>query len=252
MGQKSSKSLEKSTYYDLPTVLGAKGLPLILGKSITRLDDAQIDPALLITPGVHDIMGASYLDYPAALFFAFRQAARAQPSKPILICESESLGIDLGFIYAPSLAWLGIDLSRLIIVRTKTERELLWSAEEALGCGALRAVIICLPALRSKYTFTASRRLQLRSLISKTPAYVVRASNDRGATSAETLWRIGSAPSTSRYSSKRILGIKRWHAALERARISRPKEWVVDWDYETDHIDMASSMGDGSLLSRAS
>jgi len=237
---------------ELQAQLRAKGLPAILGKTLTREDNPLIDPASMLAPGVHDIVGAELPDYASALFFALRQAVH-NTHRAILICETESLAYDHGALYAPGLACQGVDPARLVIVRANNERDLLWSAEEALGCGELAAVILRLPARGGKYSFTASRRLQLRALGSRTLAFVVRARDDRNATFAETVWRVGAAPSLSTgNASKKILGLARWRVALERARTSQPREWVMDWDHGTRRIDMAEPLGDRPLFSRTS
>jgi hypothetical protein len=59
--------------------------------------------------------------------------------------------------YAPALAAAGIDLAQVLIVRTRTARDALWAAEQALHAAACGAVLVW-PA-EAKYL--ALRRLQL-------------------------------------------------------------------------------------------
>lgn len=228
---------------------------MILGRSVAREDSPEIDPARLALPGVHDIASEAHADYAAALAFAFAGAHRAakKSGKPALICQMENSAIDHGELYGPGLNSLGVDPGSFVIVSTRSEMDLLWCAEEALGSGELAALVLRLPSRARKYSFAASRRLQLRALESGAPAFVVRGGSERGAIAAETLWRIAPAESlSSGYASKRILGLARWRAALERARTSRPRDWVMAWENETLRIDMAEPVGDGPLLSRAS
>lgn len=247
------KPTMKTSACELRRRLGAQGVPIVLGRTLSSDDDPEIDPASLLSPGVHDIAGRGFPDYPAALSFALASACAAEGARPTLICETESAAFDHGALYGPGLKWLGLDPARIVIVRTKNEGDLLWSAEEALGCGELGAVVIRLPARGKKYDFTASRRLHLRALANKTPAYVVRGRHEREASAAETLWRLSPEPSLpSPHASKRILGLARWRAALERARTSRPKDWVMAWDHETHHLHLVEPLGDRPLLSRAS
>lgn len=232
-----------------------QGLPVILGRSVAREDNPDIDPARLDAPGLHDIAGEAYADYAAALAFALAGAHRAakKTGRHALICQMENAGFDHGALYGPGLNSLGIEPGAFAIVSTRSECDLLWCAEEALGCGELSALVLRLPSRARKYSFAASRRLQLRALESGAPAYVVRGAPERGTIAAETLWRISPVESLpSGYASKRILGLARWRAALERARTSRPRDWVMAWDDETLRIDMAEPVGDEPLLSRAS
>ena len=59
--------------------------------------------------------------------------------------------------YAPALAAAGIDLARMFIVRTKSDRETLWAVEQALASRACGAVLAW-PAAAS---YPELRRLQL-------------------------------------------------------------------------------------------
>jgi len=60
-------------------------------------------------------------------------------------------------LYPPALVQCGIDLSRMLIVRPKDPREILWSAEQALSSGTCAAVLFWSERLDDQ----ASRRLQL-------------------------------------------------------------------------------------------
>jgi len=244
----------KSSASELRDRLRARGLPVILGRSVGREDNPDIDPVRLAVPGLHDIAGERQADYAAALAFALAGACRTakKTGRPALICQMENSAFDHGALYGPGLHSLGIDPGVFVIISARSEGDLLWCAEEALGCGELAALVLRLPSRARKYNFAASRRLQLRALDSGAPAYVVRGAPERGAIAAETLWRVAPAASlSSGYASKRILGLARWRAALERARTSRPKDWVMTWDHETLRVDMAQPVGDRPLLSRA-
>lgn len=59
--------------------------------------------------------------------------------------------------YPPALKQWGIDLSRVLIVRTRQAEEALWAAEQALSSGNCAAVLLWSEA----FDDTASRRLQL-------------------------------------------------------------------------------------------
>ena len=59
--------------------------------------------------------------------------------------------------YAPALAAWGMDLSRLLLVRTRSENDALWAAEQALRSGSCGAVLIW-PATTEDRSL---RRLQL-------------------------------------------------------------------------------------------
>src|SRR5690606_482684 len=151
----------KTIASELRDRLGARGLPVILGKTIAGEDNPDIDPARLALPGLHDIAGEASADYAAVLAFALAAAHRATKStgRPALICQMDNAAVDHGALYGPGLHWLGIDPRAFVIVSTRIESDLLWCAEEALGCGELAALVLRLPSRSKKYTFAASRRL---------------------------------------------------------------------------------------------
>ena len=59
--------------------------------------------------------------------------------------------------YPPALQQWGIDLSRMLIVRPETHKEVLWSTEQALSSGTCAAVLLWPERLDDQ----SSRRLQL-------------------------------------------------------------------------------------------
>ncbi|MBI3371022.1 MAG: translesion DNA synthesis-associated protein ImuA [Betaproteobacteria bacterium] len=50
------------------------------------------------------------------------------------------------FLYAPALANLGIDLARIVLVRSPQQQDAPWAAEQTLRSGAASAVLAWLPA----------------------------------------------------------------------------------------------------------
>lgn len=255
MRAKSEKNCIRTSSCGLRARLKAMGAPAVPGQRLPNGDDPATGPGRPLVPGLHDIAGTAGGDYPAALFFALATASREGKgtARPVIVCQPENAAFGHGALYGPGLGCLGIDPGAIVIVNARSERDLLWSAEEALACGRLAALILRLPSRGRKYDFTASRRLQLRALKSGTPAYIVRDGHPLDASAAQTRWRVSPEPSLpSAYASKRILGLARWRVALERARTGRPKDWVMVWDHETHHLHMDEPLGDRPLLSRAS
>jgi len=72
--------------------------------------------------------------------------------------------------YAPALAAAGIELARLIIVRTRTPQETLWAVEQALASRAFGAVLAWPGAVR----YPELRRLQLAAEGSRVFAVLFR------------------------------------------------------------------------------
>ena len=65
---------------------------------------------------VHEIFGASVMDGASAAGFAVALAVRASGHKPVVWVRQDFVGIEMGEIYAPGLAELGLSPDRLILV----------------------------------------------------------------------------------------------------------------------------------------
>jgi hypothetical protein len=78
--------------------------------------------------------------------------------------------------YAPALAAAGIDMARLLIVRTGCERDTLWATEQALASNACGAVLAWLPAARAAQPalYSSLRRLQLAAERGQALAFLFR------------------------------------------------------------------------------
>lgn len=72
--------------------------------------------------------------------------------------------------YAPALAAAGIDLSAIIIVRTGSQKETLWAAEQALQSNACGAVL----AWPQTAKYAELRRLQIAAEGGRAPAFLLR------------------------------------------------------------------------------
>lgn len=86
--------------------------------------------------------------------------------------------------YAPALAAAGIDMARLLVVRTRSERDTLWALEQALASNTCGAVLAWLPAARASQHAAGSslsvarypefRRLQLAAERGQSLAFLFR------------------------------------------------------------------------------
>jgi len=111
--------------------------------------------------------------------------------------------------YAPALAAAGIELARLVIVRTRTDRETLWALEQALASRTCGAVL----AWPSAVKYPELRRLQLAAEGSRALAVLFRPQQAAVESSPAAL-RIGLAPAAGGLA---VHILKRRGAPLERA-----------------------------------
>ena len=89
--------------------------------------------------------------------------------------------------YPPAAAALGIDLQRMIVIRTESDADEYWALDQALRCGGVAAVL-CQP---EKLDGRAYRRMQLAVESSGCLGMLVRPAAVRGEPSwAQTRWLV--------------------------------------------------------------
>jgi len=190
----------------------------------------------LPTGSLHEIAGGASADGAAAGFAAYLLArlALAEGGRPILWCAAGD------GLYGPGLAAYGLDTRRLILVRGRRPADLLWAIEEGLRAGVLAAVLGEL----EEVALTATRRLQLAAEAGRTTALLLRPLDNKPAPSAAvTAWRIASAPSAPA-SWGNGLGRERWRLELMRCRGGLPRQWLVEWNDETNRLAVAAELRD--------
>ncbi len=205
----------------------AEQTPLSLGA-------AQLDAALpwggLPRAALHEIVG----DDGAGPGFAAHLAARlAADGRPILWCRRRR---DL---YGPGLAALGLAPERMVLVRARTEGEILWAMEEGLRSGCLAAVL----GEVERIAPIAARRLQLAAEAEGVSALLLRNGRDESASCpAVTRWRVGSVASgVALDGSPR----PRWRLDLLRCRNGMPRSWVVERNDDTkSHLVVVADLCD--------
>jgi cell division inhibitor SulA/protein ImuA len=85
--------------------------------------------------------------------------------------------------YAPALAAAGIDIARLVIVRTSSRKETLWAAEQALASNACGAVLAWIQGAK----YAELRRLQIAAEGGRAPAFLFRPPETAGESSPAAL-----------------------------------------------------------------
>jgi protein ImuA len=200
-------------------------------------------PAPGLAGGVlHEIAGDAHEDRPAAFGFVLAlmaQAGRRHPGPVFLVAGRRALS-QFGRPYGHGLGALGIDVRRLVLVTTRSDKDGLWALEEILRSDARPAVVA--GAIDAGLDLTSSRRLSLAAAHCGAPLLVLGAPHRTGASAAATRWRVASAPvARDRF---RTLAHYRWRLALERCRNGRPGEWLIEWDHAAYRFRLAASMAD--------
>jgi protein ImuA len=140
-------------------------------------------------------------------------------------------------LFPPALKSFGIQPDRIIFLDLQREKDVLWSMDEALKCGALSAVV----GEMKEVSFTASRRLQLAVEQSQVTGFILRHnSRNPNTTACVSRWKITSLPSRpvpiaiGSYREGAMdelpgIGFPQWRVELLRIRNGRSGVWDIKW-----------------------
>jgi protein ImuA len=211
-------------------------------------------PTPLASGALNEVV-AAHADRPAAFGFLFTLTAlglEARPGPAVFVAARRALA-EFGAPYGHGLAQLGLEVGRLILVETGSDKDALWALEETLRSGAAPIVA---GAIAGSLDLTSSRRLNLAAAPRRTPLVVLSgaqaargASRGAGASAAATRWRIAAAPAArDRFGA---LEHWRWRAALERCRNGRPGDWLIEWNHVAHRFRVVEGLADRPPLESA-
>ncbi|MDS4010464.1 MAG: hypothetical protein RKK15_03625 [Defluviicoccus sp.] len=177
---------------------------------------------------LHEILAAD-ASAAAAAFAAVLLARFAGRGGHVLWCRRRR------GLYAPGLAGMGLDPTRLLMVHVEREADVLCVMEDALRCSALAAVLGETTALAP----IGLRRLQLAAEASGGTALLLRPGVAAAAAAwAVTRWQVGAVPGIADAPGIR----SRWRLELLRCRSGPAGAWVVEWCDETDRLALAAEL----------
>lgn len=206
----------------------------------------EIKPAVP-GPGMPAAMGLA-----AAFVFALRLAKRRLSgegrgragSDTILLCMPARNKLELGRLYGPGLAALGLEARQFLIVETAKAADTLWAMEEGLRSQVPGIVIGCLDEL----PLTPARRLSLAADQHLMPCIAVTGARTPAAGATATRWRIGAARSAVNHLDPGSPGRSSCVAVLERCRYragaGERDALMLEWCDETFRFRMAPEEAD--------
>ena len=191
--------------------------------------------------GLHEIAGSGLGGVHGAAAALFVAGVLARMEGPVLWClRSRDL-------FPPALAGVGLHPDRVVYAAAASEKGVLACFEEGLRHARLAGVV----GEVSRFSMTASRRLQLAAEASGVTAFVIRRwRTTEGArafsqsTAAATRWRITAVPS----SPLPVPGIghPRWRVELVRCRGGDPATWEVEACNAQGRLALPANLADRS------
>lgn len=128
-------------------------------------------------------------------------------------------------VFAPALRNYGIQPEKIIFIRVRQQKELLWTIEEALKCQSLALVV----GEINEINFLQSRRLQLAVEQSRVTGFIHRYQPKAASTIAcIARWQIMPLPSIAEDGMPGV-GFARWRVSLLKIRNGKPGTWDIEW-----------------------
>ena len=225
-----------------------RGAPTHLSLGLPGVHAPLAGPGL-VCGALNEIAAAAHGDKPAAFAFVIALMVGALGTRrgPAVLIASRRGLMDFGAPYAHGLSQLGLDVGRLLLIETKSDKDALWALEEALRSQSRPAMVA--GAVAGKLDLTASRRLNLAAAAHATPLVLLRTPVAAGVNAAATRWRIASAPAArDRFGA---FAHPRWRVALERCRNGRTGDWLIEWDHVAHRFRLVESVADRAPAERA-
>lgn len=204
-----------------------------------------VNPQAKAAPVLTDLLPARPFDA-AATGFALASVPQGREG-PVLWVQDRASRQENGQLYTPSLRAFGVTQPVLQIM-VNHPRDVLWAMEEGAACSALSAVIGEVYGAPKVLSFTATKRLALRSEASGVPVFMIRAGAPGTLSAARARWRVGSLPSEVNADNRQAPGAARWDAELFRARGRAPGRWVAAYDQNApDGLRLLPRPDDGAV-----
>jgi len=183
--------------------------------------DSVLGGGLLIG-ALHEI----FADDAAASGFAVCAAQRVSGTKRMLWIIQDFSALEYGTLAPTGFAELGIDPSRLLMLRVANAEDALRAAVDALSCYGLGTVILEIAGNPKVLDLVASRRLVLAAQHKTVTVFLLRQGAVAEPSAAQTRWQIRSDRSTATDD----WGTPRFAAELVRNRQGKTGHWVMEWN----------------------
>ena len=178
----------------------------------------------------------------AGLGFWLARAA-AGGERMIAVVAPRNWFAERGGLSARGARRFGVEPGRLLLVKPRTEAEVLWAMEEILRSGAADLALGAAEAA----SLTQTRRLDMAARLSGACAGLIRVGAGGGLSAARRRWAVRPLASGPDPWDARAPGRPRWRAQLLRRRDGPPGMWDLEWNDETGRLDLVEGLAGDSL-----
>ena len=184
---------------------------------------------------LHEFYAAAPADGACVTGALLALARMGSGTSPILWVRHEGVDRELGALYAPGMAELGVDPGRVTLVRARDAAAALQAGLEGARCAALGVAVIELWGEAKALDLTASRRLALAARSSGALVLMARIAAAPQPSAAESRWSIRAAP--SRALAANAPGDPAFSFTLLRHRGGLiPGEWHLEWSRDQNRF----------------
>lgn len=178
---------------------------------------------------LHEVYAEDASQAGSATGFASGFTARLAANKTIFWISTEYAALEYGGLCASGLIELGIDPSRVVVLRMAKSEDVLRASGDVLACASAGAVVIEIERHLKSLDLTASRRLSLAAAKRDVPAIVLRLASKPEPSAAETCWLIRGADSPP-LTQIDDFGAPHFDVRLIRNRRGETGKWRLRWD----------------------
>lgn len=188
------------------------------GRFGLELLDQLFPPGGRPQAAVHDLACEGHRDAGALSGFAALLLARIGAERPLVWIADATTAAEIGGLYGPGLAALGLAPGRLLLVTPRNPADALWAAEEALSVKGLAAVVAEIGGAPHALDLTATRRLALRAERAGTPVFLLRPAGPDLPSAARVRLKVAPCPSGPDPHGLPVLGRPGFSLLLTRNR----------------------------------
>ena len=196
---------------------------------------------------LRDVLSGGAFD---ASVTGFVVACLPESTDPVLWVSDRMSRRENGRLYGAALRNFGFR-GRVLRVEVSHPRDVLWAMEEGAACAGLAAVVGEIHGAPEVLSFTATKRLALRSETAGVPVWLIRSGDPGALSAARERWRLSSLPSQVHPHNPQAPGAPLWEADLFRARGRSPGLWQAAYDpraaRHADRLRLFPGSGDGPV-----
>ena len=178
---------------------------------------------------IHELYAANAADTVAVNAFALAVGMLSANGQHVVWALDAMMASEHGTPYGVGIEEMGIDSSKVLLIKAPNIKSLLIIGEESLKSPPVGSVVISAWGNSKAFSLNSSRRLALAAKLGGATLFCVRAGAEPSPSAAETRWSVKATASTS------LAGGAPGHPSFSLTLLRRRgggevKNWILEWD----------------------